>query len=61
MTQKEWLILAIFTLVIVLVWIVLDVYHAYTTSTVTAVEEQLMQPLETEFDHAVVIKLLEEN
>lgn len=61
MTQKDWLLLSIFTFVIVVVWIVLDVYHAYTTSTVSSIDEKLMEQLVPKFDHETIIKLVEEN
>lgn len=61
MTQKDWLLLSIFTFVIVVVWIVLDVYHVYTTSTISSIDKKLMETVAPEFDHETIIKLVEEN
>jgi len=59
MSYKDWLALSIFTLLIVFTWITFDVYHAMTTSTVASVEEELIEPLDPEFDHQVIIEMEE--
>jgi hypothetical protein len=61
MPQKDWLILSIFTFLITVVWITLEIFHTYTASTVSGVDEKLMQPLTPSFDHQTIIKLVEEN
>jgi hypothetical protein len=61
MTQKDWLFLSIFTFLIVAVWVTFEVYHSYTTSTITEVDKQLLEPITPSFDHKTIIKLIEEN
>lgn len=51
--------LAIITFLSVSAWITLEVYHAYTTSTVSEVDEQLIQPIDPKIDHNTVFELIE--
>lgn len=59
MSGKELLILSIITLSTVISWIVYDVYHAATKSTVTTVQTELMKPLTPSFDHETIIRIVE--
>lgn len=59
MNSRDFLILSILTFITVVAWIVSDAYHASVTSTVTAVEKKLMEPLKPTFDQQV-IKVLKE-
>lgn len=52
--NKDLLVVAIFTLITVMAWIVFDVYHAAVTSTITQVQEQLITPLDPEFDQQAI-------
>lgn len=61
MNNKEILILALLTLFTVLSWIIYDVYHAATTSTITPVQQELMKPLTPTFDHDTIVKIVDEN
>ena len=56
-TNKDTLVVAIFTLITVMAWIVFDVYHASVTSTVTEVQQSLMTPLDPQFDNQVISKM----
>lgn len=60
MNRKELLVLAILTLFTVLSWIVYDVYHAATTSTITTVQQALMKPLTPTFDHDTIVKIIDD-
>ena len=57
MSNKQILYLSIFTFLTVIAWIVFDIYHATTTSTVTPVQEKLIVPLTPTFDMEVISKL----
>ena len=59
MSGKEVLILSIITLSTVISWIVYDVYHAATRSTVSAVQQTLMKPLTPQFDHETIVRIIE--
>lgn len=61
MNRKELFVLAIFTLFTVLSWIIYDVYHAATTSTITAVQKELMKPLTPTFNHDTIVKIVDDN
>lgn len=61
MTKKDWLILSVFIFLIAAVWITLEIYHTYTTSSVAAIEQNLSKPLVPKFDNDTIIKLVEEN
>lgn len=61
MKQKDWLIMAIFTFLVVTIWIVFDVYHAYTSKIKSPVEEKLMGEIVPKFDHDTIIKIVEEH
>jgi hypothetical protein len=57
MSNRQILFLSFCTFVTVLVWIASDIYHAATTSTVTAVQEKLMTPLNPKLDTEVIARL----
>ena len=59
MTNKDLLLLSIFTFLTVLAWIVFDAYHAAVTTTVTPTEKKLMEPLTPTFDRQIILKLKE--
>lgn len=61
MTQREWLVLAVFTFLSISSWITYEVYHSLTTSSIQVVDELLLQQLNPEIDKDIVIKLLDEN
>lgn len=57
MLKKQGLILSILTLVTVLSWIIFDIYHVYTSSTISPIQQELMKPLTPEFDLSVISDL----
>lgn len=57
MSNKQSLFLSIFTFLTVLAWIVFDVYHASTISTVTPIQQELIKPLEPRFDTTTILEL----
>lgn len=57
MSSKDLLIISIFTFITVVAWIVFDVHHATTTSTITPLQEELIKPLESTFDQEIILKL----
>lgn len=57
MSNKQTLLLSIFTFLTVLAWIAFDVYHAVTTSTITPVQQELIKPLTPRFDTQVILEL----
>ena len=54
---KSLLYLAIFTTATVLSWIILSVYHNYTTSTITQGTSIIITPIEAEFDQETIQKI----
>ena len=52
--QRDWLVIAIFTFITVLVWIVSDVYHAVVTSQITEIQAQLILPLNPKIDQIAI-------
>lgn len=61
MKRNELLFLAILTLFTVLSWIVYDIYHAAVTSTITPVQQALMEPLTPTFDHDTIVKIIDDS
>lgn len=59
MKGRELLYFSVVTFLVVLSWIVFDVYHASSTTTVTTVQKQAMEPLTSQFDHEIILKILE--
>lgn len=57
--QKDFLILAILTLLTVIAWIVFDVYHSYVVSTITPAMERKIKPFDPEIDVQVIQSLKE--
>lgn len=60
MNKKELLFLAILTLFTVISWIVYEIYHTATTSTITPVQKELMRPLTPRLDHETIVKILDD-
>lgn len=54
---KSLLYLAILTTVTVLSWIVLSIYHNYTTSTIDQTTNIIITPIEPEFDQETIQKI----
>jgi cell division protein FtsL len=54
MQNKDTLIIAVFTLITVLAWIVFDVYHVAVTSTITEVQQKLLTPLDPKISDQVL-------
>lgn len=52
--QRDLLIIAIFSIMTVFIWIVSDVYHAAATTQITPVQEELMTPLDPNFDQSTI-------
>lgn len=61
MNKKELFFLAILTLFTVLSWIIYDIYHAATTTTITPVQKELMKPLTPTFNHDTIVKIVDNN
>lgn len=61
MSQREWLYLAVFTLIVVAALVTYEVYHIYISTTISEVDEELLVPITPEFDKETLIRLLEEN
>lgn len=59
MSGKDLLIISILTLFTVLSWIIYDVYHAATTSTIPKVQQEKMTPLDPKFDTDTILKVIE--
>ncbi len=59
MHGKELFYFSVVTFLIVLAWIAFDVYHSLTTSTITPVQTKAMEPLTPQFDHEIILKILE--
>lgn len=59
MSNKDLLILSILTFITVLAWIIFDVYHAATTSTITPLQKELIKPLKPTFNQEVILRLKE--
>lgn len=59
MVSKELLYFSIVTFLVVVAWIISDIHHALTTSTITSVQAEMMEPLTPRFDHEVILRILE--
>lgn len=57
MSSKDLLILSILTFITVIAWIIFDVYHAATTSTITPFQKELIEPLKPTFDQEIILRL----
>lgn len=57
MSNKQVLYLSIFTLLTVVAWIVFDLFHATTTSTITPIQEKLIAPLNPTFETEIISRL----
>lgn len=57
MSNRQILFLSIFTFLTVLAWIIFDVYHAVTSSTISPIQQELIIPLNPKFDIQVVLEL----
>ena len=56
-TNRDIIILSLFSLITIIAWIVFDVYHAATTSQITPVQQELMIPVNPVFDASVIKEL----
>lgn len=59
MNKKEIFWLALFTFLTVLAWIIFDVYHAMTTSTITPIQQKLIKPLSHDFKTESMLRIVE--
>lgn len=56
---KELLYISVVSFLIVLSWIAFDIYHVVTKSTISSAQQQLTTPLTPQFDHEIILKVLE--
>lgn len=54
MKQKDFLLIAIFTFITVLAWIILTIYHARVTSTISPALKEKIEPIEPRFDTSTI-------
>lgn len=59
MSGKDLLVFSILTFLTVVAWIASEAYHASMTSTLTEVEQKLMEPINPSFDQSVITGLKE--
>lgn len=59
MSSKDLLILSFLTFITVVAWIIFDIHHEMTASTITPVQQELMKPLKPGFDQEVILNLRE--
>lgn len=57
MTNRQILFLSLMTFLTVLTWIAFDVYHVMTTSTVKAVDQEMIRVLEPKLDTQTILEL----
>lgn len=57
MTSRQVLFLSILTFFTILAWIVFDVYHALTTTTIKPVDQKIIRDLNPKFDTQTLLKL----
>lgn len=60
MTNRQILFLSLLTFLTVLAWIGFDVYHIMTTSTVKAIDQEMIRVLEPKFDTNTILELKKE-
>lgn len=60
MTNRQILFLSLLTFLTVLAWIGFDVYHVLTTSTVKAIDQEMIRVLEPKFDTNTILELKKE-
>lgn len=61
MTNRQILFLSLFTLITVLAWIGFDVYHVLTTSTIKAVDAEMIRVLVPDFETNTILELKKNN
>lgn len=61
MTNRQILFLSLLTLATVLAWIGFDVYHVLTTSTIKAIDAEMIRVLEPKFDTNTILELKKNN
>lgn len=54
MKQKDFLLIAIFTFITILAWIILTIYHARVTSTISPALKEKIEPIEPRFDTSTI-------
>lgn len=59
MSSKDLLTLSILTFITVVAWIVFDVYHTTTASTITPLQKELTAPIKPNFDQEILLRLKE--
>ena len=57
MTNRQILFLSLLTFLTVLAWIGFDVYHVVTTSTIKAIDQEMIRPLDPKFDTNTILEL----
>ncbi len=50
MKQKEYLVLFVSALLLIILWVIFNIYHNYTTSTIDFNQEEIVIPIEGDFD-----------
>ena len=55
--KKDWLTIAVLTVVTMISWLVFEIYHAASSSTTTTVEEQLAQPLNPKLNETTLERI----
>lgn len=54
MKQKEYLLLLGSILIIIIIWVIFNIYHNYTTSTIDPNENLIIIPIEGTFDQNTI-------
>lgn len=54
MKQRDLLIIAVFTFLVVVAWISFSLYHAYVTSTISPTLRERIAPIEPRFDISTI-------
>lgn len=54
MKQRDLILIAVFTFITVVAWIIFGVYHTRVTSTITPALQQRIEPIEPRFDTRVI-------
>lgn len=54
MKKNDILVLLIPTLLIVILWVVFNVYHSFVTSTIPSTVDATIQPIDPDFDQEII-------
>lgn len=60
MKQKDLVLVAAFTFITVVAWIIFSVYHTQVTSTITPAQEQKIEPIEPMFNTSLIEQIKRE-